>query len=106
MTQQTHNLVVVLMHEKDIGYQAAIEQAAKMVRDTIVRFETHRAQLPSWGPERDEMVAKYVQGLQDWMIGNACWSFETERYFGSDGAKTKETLRVPLLPKLQALESE
>ncbi|THH02209.1 hypothetical protein EW026_g600 [Hermanssonia centrifuga] len=65
---QTHNLVIVLMDEKGIGYQAAIEQAADMVRDTIVRFETHRARLPSWGPELDKMAVTYIQGLQDWMI--------------------------------------
>ncbi|THH02195.1 hypothetical protein EW026_g598 [Hermanssonia centrifuga] len=95
----THNLVVILMNDLGLDRQAAIDHATELAKHTSVRFETCRSQLPSWGQDVDGMVAKYVQALQDWMVGSCHWSFDTERYFGKDGAGVKKSLRVPLLPK-------
>lgn len=70
------------------------------MKSTIDRFEINRAKLPSWGPEVDDMVAKYIEGLQDWIVGNALWSFETHRYFDEAGAEVKNALRVPVLQSI------
>ncbi len=87
------------MNDLGLDRQAAIDHATELAKHTSVRFETCRSQLPSWGQDVDGMVAKYVQALQDWMVGSCHWSFDTERYFGKEGAGVKKSLRVPLLPK-------
>jgi hypothetical protein len=43
--------------------------------------------LPSWGPEIDEQVKIYVDGLADWIVGSLHWSFDSERYFGKLGPR-------------------
>lgn len=83
------------MNSFSVDSQTAIQLAIALVKSTVERFETNRAKVPSWGPEVDIMVERYVQGLQDWIIGNTLWSFETHRYFGEAGAEVLKTLRTP-----------
>lgn len=78
--------------------QAAIDYAGNLCSKTVERFLEGKAALPSWGPEIDAQVQTYVQGLEDWIIANAEWSFMTERYFGKDGPKIRKNLQVTLLP--------
>lgn len=86
------------MTTKGVDLQTAMELAGELVRNTVDRFLACKAALPSWGTEIDEDIAKYVQGCEDWIIANALWSFETERYFGLDGMEVKKSLKVILLP--------
>jgi hypothetical protein len=51
------------------------------------------------------MVRRYVQGLQDWIVGSLHWSFMTYRYFGTDGAEVKKHRTIKLLP-LQTPEEQ
>ncbi|KZT04735.1 terpenoid synthase [Laetiporus sulphureus 93-53] len=93
-----HNIVCVLMKAFDLEQQAAIDYAADMVTKTIERFLEIKAILPSWGPEVDAQVEVYVQGLGDWIIANAEWSFMTERYFGKNASRVRKSLQVKLPP--------
>ena len=87
------------MHQNNVDRQEAIEQAGELWRKTLDwYFECHKA-VPSWGEEVDRAVAQYIQGLDDWIIANAEWSFETERYFGKEGHTVKKTRMVALLPQ-------
>ncbi|KAH9902971.1 terpenoid synthase [Cubamyces lactineus] len=95
----THNLVCVLMNMNNVDRQEAIEQAGELWRKTLDWFFECRKVVPSWGPEIDRQVALYIQGLEDWIIANAEWSFETERYFGKEGHTVKKTRMVALLPQ-------
>ena len=95
---QSHNLVPVLMRTLGIERQAAVDYAADLCNKTVERFLAGKAALPSWGPEVDAQVQQYIQGLEDWIIANAEWSFMTERYFGKDGPKIRKSLQVTLLP--------
>ena len=45
------------------------------------------------------MNARYIRGLEDWIIANAEWSFETERYRGKKGHTVKKTRQIALLPQ-------
>ena len=86
------------MNQNGVDRQEAIEQAGALWEKTLnFYFECHKA-VPSWGEEVDRDVAVYIQGLKDWIIANAEWSFETERYFGKEAKKIRETLQVELLP--------
>ena len=87
------------MAAHDCDRQEAIGRAYEMWRETLEYFfRTVKTDVPSWGEEVDRDVAVYIQGLKDWIIANAEWSFETERYFGKEAKKIRETLQVELLP--------
>ena len=92
-------MIVVVQHQEKLELQEAIDYVGDLCFQCIDRYEMLRAELPSWGPEIDEQVRVYVEGLGDWMIGNLVWSFETERYFGTDGAQVRSDLAVALLPR-------
>ncbi|PIL35634.1 terpene synthase [Ganoderma sinense ZZ0214-1] len=95
----THNLVCVLMNQNGVDRQEAIEQAGALWEKTLNWYFECRKAVPSWGAEVDRAVALYIQGLDDWIIANAEWSFETERYFGKEGHTVKKTRQVALLPQ-------
>lgn len=94
----THNMIVVVQTQEQLDLQSAIDYVGSLCLGCIDRFQTLRDALPSWGPDIDEQLAVYVDGLGDWMIGNLVWSFETERYFGRAGAQVRAELSVALLP--------
>ena len=89
------------MHQNGVDRQEAIEQAGALWEKTLNWYFECRKAVPSWGAEVDRAVAQYIQGLDDWIIANAEWSFETERYFGKDAQKIKQSLEVELLPLRQ-----
>ncbi|KAG2340424.1 terpenoid synthase [Suillus weaverae] len=96
---ETHNLIAVLMRERGLDLQGAVDYSGQMCKSAMRRFEDNRATLPSWGEEVDRQVAIYVQGLQDWIVANLHWSFESTRYFGKDGQAVKQDRIIKLLPK-------
>jgi hypothetical protein len=55
--------------------------------------------VPKFSESVDEQLARYVDGIGNWVRANYEWSFETERYFGKKGPEIKETRWVTLLPK-------
>ncbi|KAJ7193850.1 terpenoid synthase [Mycena pura] len=93
----THNMVVILMTHHGHSLQGAIDFAGGLCRQAIDAFQRDRAALPSWGPAVDDMVRRYVRGLEAWMVGSIHWSFMTERYFGKAGAEVKKDRCVELL---------
>ena len=95
----THNMIVIVQHNEQFELQEAVDYVADLCLGCIDRFTALRKALPSWGPEIDDQLNVYIDGLGDWMIGNLVWSFETERYFGTDGAQVRSDLAVALLPR-------
>ncbi|CAF1274685.1 unnamed protein product [Adineta steineri] len=94
-----YNLISVLMHaDPSLNIQQAMDRAGQMVIDRYADFERVRRELMSWGTKIDTQVEKYVNGLGAVIIGNAVWSFETPRYFGTEREEVKRTRRVTLLP--------
>ena len=94
----THNMIVVVQYQERLELQEAVDYVGDLCLGCIDRFEALRDALPSWGPEIDEQLQVYIDGLGDWMIGNLVWSFETERYFGKEGRQVRHDLSVRLLP--------
>ena len=98
-----NNIVSVLMQEKKIGLQAASDRIGQHFETLMSRFVETKAQLPSFGSAAvDDAVSKYVAAMEHWVIGNLEWSFETNRYFGAEHARVKESLVVVLLPREHA----
>ena len=95
----THNLVAVIMEERQLDLQSAMNLAGELCHQSISKFEADRRSLPSWGKEIDRDVELYVQGLQDWIVGSLHWSFVTKRYFGTEGESVKRHRTIQLLPR-------
>ncbi|KAI0671543.1 terpenoid synthase [Trametes maxima] len=93
-----NNIVTVLMQEKAIGLQASSDLVGVHFADLMSRFVEAKKQLPSFSIGLDDAVAKYVEAMQHWVIGNLEWSFESQRYFGTENERVKETLVVTLNP--------
>jgi hypothetical protein len=62
-------MIVILMKYHNHTLQSAMDYVGKLCSETIDNFERQKGQVPSWGPEVDDMVARYIQGLQDWIVG-------------------------------------
>ena len=88
------------MEHYKMNLQEAVDKVGELCKNTIDAFISNLERIPDFGDEQvNREVKLYVQGLQDWIVGSLHWSFETERYFGQDGLKVKETRIVNLLPK-------
>lgn len=62
-------MIPVLMAERGLSLQQALDFVGQCCERSINRFEANRQSLPSWGPEIDREVASYVEGLQNWIVG-------------------------------------
>lgn len=86
------------MKEMNISLQGAADHVGMLFKDLMDDFLKCKANLPSFGPEWDDVVPKLIALLEAWIIGNILWSFETPRYFGADAAEVKETRVVKCRP--------
>lgn len=93
-----NNIVTVLMRQKKISLQEASDLIGAHFAALMNRFVEVKKQLPSFGAALDDAVAKYVVAMEHWVIGNLEWSFESQRYFGAEHTRVKETLVVVLSP--------
>ena len=91
-------MIVVMMRQEGLDLQSAVDFVGDLCKQSIDRFTEQRANIPSWGPEIDQQVEKYVTGLADWIVGSLHWSLESERYFGTSGLEVKKSRVVELLP--------
>ncbi|KAJ6537376.1 isoprenoid synthase domain-containing protein, partial [Mycena vulgaris] len=90
----TYNMVAVVMHHNALDLPAVLEFVGEMCEQALARFASLKKELPSWGPKIDRDVARYIQGLADWISGTLYWSFETQRYFGKAVKTVKATRTV------------
>ncbi|KAL5510886.1 hypothetical protein ACEPAG_4643 [Sanghuangporus baumii] len=93
------NILTVVMKESNGDLQDAIQWAVNYHSEVQTKFLDGLNQLPSWGPNVDRQLKRYLSGLANWARGNICWSFESGRYFGNKGLEYQKTRLVPLLPK-------
>ena len=94
-----NNILTVLMQARGFSLQEASDYAGTLFGDLMNRFVAEREKLPSWGPDLDRGVNRYVDAIGHWVVGNLCWSFETSRYFGSALEDVKRTGIVKLRPR-------
>lgn len=93
-----NNVITVLMNEKGLTLQEAFNFVGQEFQRLMDSFLTSEPEIPSWGPEVDVSVSSYVAAMKYWVVGNLHWSFESQRYFGSEGAEIQKSLSVSLLP--------
>jgi len=100
-----HNLVTIVMHQLDLGPQAAANWIGNWCDGILNEFLEARANLPSWGPEIDAQISQYVDGLAYWVRGNDDWSFESQRYFGTKGETVRCTREIYMLPRVETADA-
>ncbi|KAF5375474.1 hypothetical protein D9757_009970 [Collybiopsis confluens] len=96
-----YNMLTILMKYHGHTLQSASNHVGDLCHQATKSFVETSKNLPSWGPEIDDMVRRYIKGLEDWIIGairSVHWSFETQRYFGNKGLEVKRTRVVALAP--------
>lgn len=79
-TDNRHNLVIVVKNERKCSWQEAVDRVAAMHNAEVQGFIRLVPQLPSFGPEVDAELARFVSILRAWMRGNFDWAFDTGRY--------------------------
>ncbi|KAI0711928.1 terpenoid synthase [Cerioporus squamosus] len=95
-----NNIVTVLMREKNIDLQAASDLVGEHFQGLMDRFMETKARLPSYWPRCRR------RGRTHWVIGNLEWSFESQRYFGSEHRRVRENGVVLLRPREHGNEQE
>jgi len=76
-----HNLVLALVRERDLSFQAAIDEAHRMHNEEVRLFAALENLLPSFDEFTDQELRRYVAVLRTWMTGNYNWSVQdTGRY--------------------------
>ena len=96
-------MIVIAMQTMGLPLQEAVDFVGDMCSQSVRRFLDAKARLPSFdqGGPIDRDVAKYVKGLEDWMVGALNWSFASARYFRTNGRVVRKTRSVDLLPKVK-----
>lgn len=96
------NLMTLMIHNEGIDLQAAANKIGERFAGLVNTFSNGKAQLPSFklmpgGYDGiDEDVAKFVRSLEQWVVGNLFWSFETPRYFGPEREEIAHSLVVDI----------
>ncbi|KAI0806333.1 terpenoid synthase [Irpex lacteus] len=98
MGHLTNNVLTVLQREKSMTLQEASDYVGVHFKELLDTFEASKKELPSFGEELDKVTAQYIMAMENWVVGNLEWSFGTQRYFGANHERIRETLMVELSP--------
>jgi len=95
----SHNILTVVMNEKGVDLDGALDWLAEYNEVVLSQFQAQYRMLPLWGSDMDPIVTAFVERLAHWIRGHDCWSFESERYFGTKGPEIQKHRLVTLLPR-------
>ena len=91
------------MKEKSLDVQTALDYIAGWCHQTIREFLEDFKNAPSFSPSIDKVIQEYITGLISVTTGHYDWSFESERYFGSEGLQVRRTRVVRLYQQQQGI---
>lgn len=74
-----HNLVATLRPTQST-LQKAVDLAAQLTNAEVKAFIELQTQLPSYTPEIDADLQRFVAVLRSWMRGNLDWAYDSGRY--------------------------
>ncbi|KAI9457947.1 terpenoid synthase [Lactarius psammicola] len=95
-----HNIITVIMHHQKTDIQSAMNWVYDYHKAAEERFmELYWNQIPKFGEPVDTDLARYVEGLGNWVRSNDQWNYESQRYFGKKAAEIQKHRWVTLLPK-------
>lgn len=82
--------------ERGLWLQEAFDVAGQFFQSDSEEFLRRKELPPSWRPEVDEAVSRYVTGLECWVSGSLEWNLSCGRYFGDAVEEVRRTRRVAL----------
>jgi hypothetical protein len=86
--------------------QEAFDTVGALLEERYKEWETAITDLPSWGPEIDAQVARYVEGIQNVVQANVTWSFQSGRYFGKQAQEIRRTRLVDVMTNPPYLQQQ
>jgi len=91
------NLVVCVMLEHNTGLQCAVDIVTEMFAQRVADYADLKKRLPSFGPDIDGELAKYLTALEQYTQGTIVWYYESPRYFrGAGQPYNRHNLNIPL----------
>ncbi|KAF8124306.1 isoprenoid synthase domain-containing protein [Boletus edulis] len=90
------NLVFCIMHERKVGLQAAIDILTEMLSQRVEDYIQLKSRLPSFGPEADQALSRYLSALENFVQGTVLWYYLSPRYFRGVDITNREDLVIPL----------
>ena len=88
------------MHQHQTDIQGAMTWVYDHHKELEARFlNLYEDKIPKFGEPVDTELARFVDGIGNWVRSNDQWDFESERYFGKKGLEIEKTRWVTLLPK-------
>ncbi|KAG1732151.1 terpenoid synthase [Suillus lakei] len=97
---EDHNIVTIVMHELGTDVNGAMLWVADCHTKLETKFLEAMAAIPKWGEPLDSQVREYCNGLGNWVRATCDWSFESERYFGTNGLEIRrKRWIIMLMPK-------
>jgi len=94
-----HNVLTTIMHEHHLDLQGALYWLSGYAAKTITKFISDSKALPSWGADVDKAVKIYIDRVARCVRGYDAWSYETDRYYGRNGLKIRQTRKITLQAK-------
>ncbi|KAJ8508574.1 hypothetical protein ONZ45_g9182 [Pleurotus djamor] len=91
-----HNAVTVIMKEKNLSLQEALDHVGNIYASLRTRFKQEFDQIPSLDPKYDSIIRDYCWHLGNLVSSNLKWSHYSEKYFGAEGRNILKTRRVEL----------
>jgi len=91
-----HNIVTAVMNEKALNVQDALDVVGEMFQDTARQYLNCLHNLPSFTPQTDKALARFGSDMGSWVRALHEWSFDSERYFGKNGAEVRLTRKITL----------
>ncbi|RKN48345.1 terpene synthase family protein [Micromonospora endolithica] len=85
VTSGGHNLVLAVAAERGVPVPVAIDLVAARWRESMRRFVTLRAAVPSFGPALDEAVTDHLDVVANSVRGTIDWTLESTRYASKEG---------------------
>jgi len=86
-----HNIITSIIHEHHLDVPAAMKWLEEFGRQRIATFLNGIKELPSWRPEINGKVRKYIDDIGHLVQGTDAWSYESERYWGRKGKEIRTT---------------
>ncbi|THU89284.1 terpenoid synthase [Dendrothele bispora CBS 962.96] len=92
------NLVFVVMEEKDLGLQDAVDHVIYMLSNRVAEYVALKQKLPSFGPQVDKELARYLKALEHFVQGTVVWYY-SPRYFRDIDVSDKKDMVIPVFQK-------
>ncbi|KAK0443679.1 terpenoid synthase [Desarmillaria tabescens] len=99
LEEYPHNIITSVIHELNCDLGEALSWVSDRHRSIRNRFLRMWTEISSWGPDIDGLASQYLHGVANGVRADYCWSFESERYFRSNGRAVQEHRMVTLMPK-------